>query len=285
MAGTVSNDVVLRQIESGRHVFAMEEGKKRVVDAKTLTDEEKAALREYFIQSITTGRKTLKTEHLYAQTRDDNSRARGNSVALDNELDTVITDLRDFALIRSRHRDGTISKAAKRILKVNFPRGAAAITRLTFEQQLAVMQTMVKEFRGPLSDAVDTIGMTSDVDHFETLVAAFREELTIVEKPITPWDEVVAIRNELHEATSMVKIQVLAAFSDLSDPEVVAEREWILEPLRDQEARTLARQRRQRRPSNVDPETGEELEGDFPEDFDIDEPQVEPQDDVVVTPL
>ncbi len=279
MVGNVSNDVVMRQLESGRHVFAMEEGKKRVSDVGKLTDEEKAALRVHFINAITKGRQTLKTEHSYAQTRDDNSQARGNTVAMDNELDTVITDLRDFVLIRSRHRNEEVSEAAKQILKVNFPRGARAITQLSFEQQLAVMQTMIKEFRSTLSDAVDKIGMGSDVEHFETLVSAFRDEMAIVHGPVTTWDEVVAMRHLLHEATSMAKIQVLAAFSDLDDKEAIAEREWILEPLRDQEARVLERQRRRRRPANVNPETGEELDGELPVDLDFDGPQDEASDD------
>lgn len=259
MNGMVSGDINARRAGGGASVFMVEQMLQRLDELDALESSKAERIRNALVGARQAGQKVLRTEFEYAQTRDHNSRARGNAVALDNSLDTQLTDMRDLAAIRARSKDARVAKAGQLILTTAFPRGARAITSLSFEAQLGVMQTMRKALRGELREAVETVGMTAEVARFSNDIDLFRDELAIAEKPVTSWDQVTADRERLHEMTCLVVVQVLSAFDDLDDAEAIKTREWLLAPFREQQQRVLDAYRRRRRPLDVDPATGEEI--------------------------
>ncbi|RAL23130.1 hypothetical protein DL240_09620 [Lujinxingia litoralis] len=258
MKGVVSSDVNFRRMGAGRHVFGLEQVAERVAGCQGLSQGQKDALRAQIERALKLGRGALAAELAYNQHKEGVSQARGEAVVIDRELDVMITDLRDFVAIRSRSASSEVSEAAARIEQTLFRRGVADVIRLSFEDQLGVMEAMIAEFGGALRDDVARVGLEGDVARFRGRVADFAEELRRQKTERTTWDQVMARREELHEATCLVAIMVLANFVDLDDVAAMETREHILAPLREQQARVLDAQRRRRAIGDVNPETGEE---------------------------
>ncbi|RAL20206.1 hypothetical protein DL240_18495 [Lujinxingia litoralis] len=269
MKGVVSSDVSFRRMGAGRHVFAMEQVGERVAGCQGLSAVQKDALGAQVGRALKLGREALAVELAYNQQKEGGSRARGEAVVIDRELDVMITDLRDFVVIRSRSASSEVAQAAARIEQKLFRSGVADVIRLSFEDQLGVMEAMIAEFDGTLRDDVARVGLERDVARFRARVADFAEELRRQKTELTTWDQVMARREELHEASCLVVVMVLSSFLDLADMGAMEMREHILAPLREQQARVLDAQRRRRAIGDVNPETGEEDAGaPSPEDAD-----------------
>src|SRR5690554_3563334 len=265
MKGVVSSDVALRQMGAGRHVFAMEQVRERMAQVTLSVPAWQDAVLAQIDKALGAGREALSTEFSYSQVKEGVSQSRGQAVALDNELDVLISDMRALVVIRTRSAQPEVARAAKRIEQTLFRRGVAALTSLNFEGQLGVMEVMIEHFDGELRPDLEPVGLVADVQRFRDLVARFAEELGKEKAPRTTWDQVVACREVLHEEVCLAFIMIMKAFSDLGNEAGVQAREFILAPLREQQQRVLETQKRRRRVSDVDPQSGEELLGDASE--------------------
>ena len=259
MKGIVSSDVSFRRMGAGRHVFALEQVAERVAGCQGLSQGQKDALGAQIERALKLGRGALAAELAYNQHKEGVSQARGEAVVIDRELDQMIVDMRDFVRIRSRSAQAEVAEAAARIEQKMFRQGVVEVTHLKFEDQLGVMMAMDTELEGPLRDDVRRVGLDADVARFRARVADFEGELRRQKAEHTTWDEVVAHREELHEATCLAVVMTLASFVDLEDSEAIAAREFILGPLREQQSRVLEAQRRHTPVGDIDPSTGEEV--------------------------
>lgn len=258
MKGVVSSDVSFRRMGAGRHVFALEQVGERVAGCQGLSQGQKDALRAQIERALKLGRGALAAELAYNQHKEGVSQARGEAVVIDRELDQMIVDMRDFVRIRTRSAQVEVSEAAARIEQAIFKQGIVEVTHLKFEDQLGVMMAMDTELAGALRDDVRRVGFDDEVQRFRARVADFATELRRQRAEHTTWDEVVARREELHEATCLALVMILASFADLEDGEAIVMREHILAPLREQQARVLEAQSRHKAVGDVNPDTGEE---------------------------
>ncbi len=263
--GRATNHVKNRRMPVGRYIYALED-MSEIAKERAL-----AGVKEAVDNALVTGRKAKRVQFSYEQTRDQTSKARGRSVELDQQIDAIIVAIRNVVRDRIIGIDGDpIEEAAQLILKTVYPRGARAITHLSFEAQLATMTVMIEHFRNDLAEAVTLTGVDREVSLMEELVEEFRTELRVSEKPGVTYDELKEAISELHEHTALVRAVCVAAYPSL-DQAATEARESLLAPLVDQENRVAEAQRRQRRVLDVDPSTGEEIDDDH-----------EPVSDVVI---
>ena len=262
MKGIVSSDVSFRRMGAGRHVFALEQVAERVAGCQGLSQGQKDALGAQIERALKLGRGALAAELAYNQHKEGVSQARGEAVVIDRELDQMIVDMRDFVRIRTRSAQVEVSEAAARIEQKIFRQGVVDVIRLNHEDQLGVMEAMGVELEGELIEDVRRLGLETEVEAFVRRVADFRTELRREKREVMSWDQVQAQREELHEATCMALIMIMADFPDLEDGEAIEAREYILAPLREQQTRVYEAQRRRRSVGDVDPDTGEERAGE-----------------------
>lgn len=260
--GMVSNHIVGRRLPVGRYIYALED-MEAIARERALPEVEKA-----ITLALGKARKAKRLEFSYNQTRDRTSKARGKSVVLDNQIDSLISSIRNLVQGRILGDEGdAVDAAAKQILDTVYPRGVQAITQQSFEAQLATMTVMLELFRGELKEAVELTGVDREVSRLEKLVEEFRKELRVTQVSGVTYDEVQEAMAELHEHTAIVRAVCIAAYPSLGKQATQA-RESLLAPLVDQEERVAEAHRRQRRVLDVDPATGEEvaasdmLEGD-----------------------
>ncbi|TXD36973.1 hypothetical protein FRC98_09535 [Lujinxingia vulgaris] len=257
--GIVSNHLNFIHMPTGRYVFALkalgEEAERRGLDTlKAAADE-----------AIGVGERALRLEFAYEQARTQSSNARGEAVQLDNQLDgqigaiKALTDARAFG-----DEHDPVVQAARKILTVIFPRGAAPIIHQSFEVQLGTMDVMLEHLEGDLAGEVQLVGLEREVTRMRELVERFRAELKRAPDAAISFSEVRAAREELHEYASLVMIQALASYPSL-DEQATRQRESLVAALIDQQERVRDDHRRRRNPADINPETGEErFEGDAP---------------------
>ncbi len=256
MKGVVSNYFSINRMPTGRALYALKEMHK-VASQRGLEDVEAAT--EVAVEQ---GNRAVRVEFSYEQSRADNSDARGKAVELDNRLDAQIGAIQSLVAARKvGDEDDPVVKAARRVLEVVFPRGVAPIIHQSFEVQLGIMKVMLETFDGDLASEVELLGIEREVQRMGQLVEAFEEELATAEANVTTFDEVREARELLHEYVAIVVGQVIAAYPSL-DETATRERESLLAPLNDQQERVAADYRRRRRVTDVDPDTGEELQED-----------------------
>lgn len=254
--GKVTEHIAGRRMPVGRYLYALEDMLEIARD-RGLGEVERA-----IEVALEQGRKAKRLEFSYNQTRDRTSKARGRSVVLDNQIDTLITSIRN--LVQGRilgDGEDPVDKAAKKILDAVFPRGVQEITRQSFETQLATMTVMLELFHGELAEAIRLTGVEREVARLDALVAEFRRELRITQVQDVTYDEVQEALTELHEQTAIVRAICVATYPSLGKQATQA-RETLLAPLVDQEERVAESQRRHRRILDVDPATGEEIADD-----------------------
>ena len=254
LKGIVSNHVNNRRMPTGRIAFAFKEiyGK---AQARNLNK-----IAHWLKRGMDHCDATLRLEFAYEQSRDNHSSARGRAAQLDNQLDAQIVAIRDLATARGTGDEGDpVVAASERLLEVVFPRGVSAIIHQEFEVQLGRMHIMIEQFRNDLAEEVSLLGIEREISRLERLIEEFRAELSKSNRPVVTYDQVEAARNELHEYASMIRILILAEYAGL-DEDSAHKRESLLAPLTEQEERVLEAQRRRRRLSDVNPETGEEVD-------------------------
>ena len=274
--GMVTNHVTGRHMPIGRYAYALE-------DMLGIARRQGLARVEEAVEIALEKAKIAKRlEFSYQQTRDQTSTARGRSVALDQQIDSLVVSIRNLVRDRIMGVDGDpVDEAAALILKTVFPRGAQPIIQQSFEAQLATMTVMLEHFRDDLAEAVTLTGVDREVNRLEQLVEEFRTELRVSQKPGVTHDELQAAIRELHEHTAIVRAVCIATYPSLEQDATEA-REALLAPLVNQESRVAEAQRRHRRVLDVDPATGEEIPNDEPvSDFE-DRQSFEPTSDLVV---
>jgi hypothetical protein len=254
MKGSISDYLVLRQMPPGRHVFALNQM------GPVASELGLVALSAHIDAAIEKGRQALRAEFAWAQARARRTSARGKAVLVDNQADVQISAIETITRARTVGDPGEpLVVQAQEVLDQIFPRGVAPITKQRFEVQLGIMDTMLEHFHGSLSTHVTNLGLERDVARLARLVEEFRAELTVINDPAITFDKVTEARDELHQHTSAVTVLALAAFPGL-DEESTRTRERLMAPINDQQARVFEARRRQRRPLDVDPETGQEIE-------------------------
>lgn len=115
---------------------------------------------------------------------------------------------------------------------------------------------LVERLRGDLAEAAGLLGLDSVIATLEGLLPRFEAKLQLNTVKVD-FGLVRAAREALHEAVAVLVVQVLAHHAD---PEQADARAAALEPILLQAERVADLRRRRRRVTDVDPESGTEIE-------------------------
>lgn len=255
----ISEHLSLPSMPTGRLVHSMKKIDERVqaVGIPDLVDRVAEARR--------VGKETLMTELYWSEARRNTSSARGNAVLIDNKIDEQIAAMEAGvrSLLVGDDDDPVVGKA-REFHRAIFADGVRAITQQAFEVQEGIMKAMMVRFDSDLSGHVDALGQRRAVERLRRLIGEFSAELDKEKRDTVTFDQVRGARRALHEATGEVVVAILYHFG--GDEEAnVRQRTRLLEPLMVQQARVAETRRRRRVPTDVDPETGEELVRDLDE--------------------
>jgi hypothetical protein len=204
-------------------------------------------------------------ERLWRQQRDETTRrplARKIDYALDRQLNVVFTTTGQLIEGLDPEQDKALIERGQALLAAHFPSGVGAITRLPFDDELEVVRDIVSSLEGEQwADVVSDLGLPRQVARLRALMEAYAEALSGLPQALIEFKALRAERWLGHELMLGVVAQVLGLYH-APDPASVASREALLLPIRAQEQRVSEYLKRRRRVSDVDPDTGEEIEPD-----------------------
>ena len=232
-------------LPSGRRIFALGA---ILSEAQRVGDDQLVSRCE---MGLAVNRQAHRIEMRYKSLKNRRSRARGNSVDLDARIGDVLSGMYTVALGQAVGEDSVARLAGEFVLEVA-PEGLAALTRQSFEAQLADANVLLERFHADLAMHVDQLGLRRHVHQLEELVPLFARELARdVEEPYT-FTEVKKINNDSREAFAVVVFQVLVTYAD--DP---ATRQSMLSEFHRQTRLLTDFYKRHRKNIDIDPNTGE----------------------------
>ena len=139
-----------------------------------------------------------------------------------------------------------------------FPEGAAAITHMSYENELAATEVLLHDLKATHAEAVVTLGLVPFVERLSMLVSQFREALTEESVREISYDQLRQAQTEGQEAMLRVVARIIADHSGTSAEET-ARRQELLAPIQAQNRRLAERYSSRRGVIDVDAQTGQEL--------------------------
>ena len=213
--------------------------------------------------AIASERELRKLEAGWRRVRGKKSKARGNAVQLDAQLDRLIGSI--YRTVQEALVPLAPGSAAEIMVKAflgnYFPEGAAAITNAEFEDALAIIEEMNEDF-ALLSEAdLGTLNIANHVPELARIAPLFAHELKSSDTGKVRFADVSAARIEGHENLCGIVATICSEYWG-KEEEKVAARAALLAPIREANDRVAARRKIKNTPDvDVDPETGEELDG------------------------
>lgn len=274
----VSDYLDLKQMPPGRHVFALT-SMRDVAIAKLGAG---APIVPVIDDAVTVGRETLRIELAWEGVKKtSNDKSRGGAHPVKQRIARALSNL--YAIVQGRaDGDDEVAVKARELLSDVFPNGVAGISNQTFEVMLGTIETIQREkFEKDLADHVKKVGVEREVRLLAELTVLFRQELQPKRRGEVTHDSVEKAEDALHEATSEVLNEVLHATSKrnfvpppgsepMTDVDRVRLREEILAPLNYQQELVTEAYARHKKPLDVNPNTGVELDPDANDDADDD---------------
>ncbi|TXD41280.1 hypothetical protein FRC96_04660 [Lujinxingia vulgaris] len=250
----------LRRMPTGRYARALRLMLARVKDASL------PGLGERLEQALKLSEQTLALELKWSTARANATRARGQATLIDHQIDEQLSALESG--IKSQmvgDDDEPEVEMARELHRTFFAEGVGAITQKAYEVQEGLIDAMLASLDARFNNHVEALGLRRGVERLRRLTGEFKAELDRDRKPGVTYDQVQAARHQLHEATCRVLIGVLYHL-EAGEASTLARRANILEPLLDQQERVAQAYSRHRAPTDVNPDTGEEIvEGGEPE--------------------
>jgi len=251
----------LNEMPTGRWLFALR-GASEELDALEI-----GSLREAAEGAREVGRSVLDLEMRW-ETFKGKSRARGDARKFKLEIVRLLGGVHAVCQARAEGPvDDPRVAAAETLLETCFPSGLRGVVEQPYEVFLGTVRTLVRGWRGALSEQVVALGLGPDVDHIAARLDSLDSELRPGVAGGVDYEDVQAAREGLHEAGCALLSRVIAHFALAGDGaeverEAAATRERVLAELNRQQ-RLVAETRSRHRPVlDVDPETGVEVDPD-----------------------
>lgn len=192
----------------------------------------------------------------YARTK-GRSKARGEAVALDNQIDRLVGAIGTVAQANIAALDATnpVHVASKALLDTVLPLGVAAVTTLPFEDELDQVKEMLADLDAA-GDLAAQAGVSTFVEQLRALAPIFEAEL-IRYPAVVEHKAVQAAQSQMQRALAVLIGQLVAAMPQPEDERALIE---ALTPLRRQFDRVRELRRRSKTVMDVDPVSGVEIE-------------------------
>jgi hypothetical protein len=243
--GTLLN---LYVFSTGRRLFALQQVQKLAKDRGL------AKLEAHIAAALKHDRQTLAIEQQWETS--GASAPKGEAARIDNLVDRTLSALRDAAQAQAEGAEpgDEIAEMAESLLTTLFPAGVAAITNLSFIEELAVIDSMIFKLKGPLAPAVKELGLTRLAKRLTTLADEYRGALS-APSPALKFGEVRAARARGQEMLLEVVAMVLGEHP-LSTIKDLNARTELLAPILRQNEEIGQAMRARRALADVDPGTG-----------------------------
>lgn len=254
MIGSLQQYLSLYQFPAGRLIYAMHLVLER---AQTRGLDDVVTLAQ---AARVQGQETVRLERAWDRSR---SKSQGRRVAaaevdahVDRTLGGLANQLAGFVHTFGDEPEGVAALAVQERI---FPLGAAAITTLSYENELAAAEQILSDLEGEYAGPVETLALGSFVDRLRRLLPTFRDALARETEREVSFSEVREARAMSQDALVRVVATVIAHHPGDDEADTQA-RQQLLGPVMSQNRRIQASLANRRgRARDVDPETGEEL--------------------------
>lgn len=185
------------------------------------------------------------------------SRARGKAQAIDNQIDRIIGAISNVAQANQAAlpADDPAHQASAQLMAKVLPLGAKAVTALPFEDELSAVKEILSDLDAA-GDLAARAGVAHLVAALTALVPPFEAELA-KQAAVVDYKQVEAQHAVMQRAVMVLLAQIIA---NHPAPDQAAALGTMLAPLTDQFERVRELRRRRRTVTDVDPESGAELD-------------------------
>ena len=249
----------LLRFSNGRRIFVLKEV------LAIATGLAKPRLTTRVEEALAFERNARKLERRWRRTKAKTSKARGEAKVLDAQLDRVISAM--YASLQSvlATIDPRSAHAGKvrTFLDTYFPEGAEGITNAEFDDALSIIEEMNEDFALLSEDDIKELNITYQVPELARLGPLFAAELSRPEASHTiRFEKVSAARTQGHKKLCRIVSTIHAEYDEDDGPEAGEAQAALLAPILAANERVAQRRKRRNGPDvDVNPDTGEELEG------------------------
>jgi hypothetical protein len=216
---------------------------------------------------------TLQLKINWKAAHTSNARFSPETVKLDQQLDRMVTGLDGYldSQIRLYGEDSEEGQAAIEIRHTALPDGPAAITQLGFDQESEAVKALIVRLGQP--DLQAPIALLPELaKHIEQVHVHHAKYAKALDKDVKVGPSREEIRQRQADGQELLaqsKVLILANYIATKDSDATRE---LLAPIERQSEAIRSARRRRRRPTDVDPTTGEDLiEQDDEDDEDEDQ--------------
>lgn len=251
--GSLQQYFSLYQFPTGRCLFAMREVAERAASLGL------TAIQTLAEQAVEQAQRTAALEAGWRRSRSTEVGRRKRAQQVDAELDRCLGGIVKHldGLVHTFGHDGVGARAGELLASV-LPEGAAAITHMSYENELAAAEIVLRELKETHAETVLALGMTPHLERLGLLVGQYREALKEESAREISFDQIREARADGQEAMLRVVAKVLVELGGTS-AEQTAQRQQLLAPIQAQNRRLAERYSKRRGPSDIDPITGQEL--------------------------
>jgi tetratricopeptide (TPR) repeat protein len=209
------------------------------------------------------------------------AQSKSTSTELDARLDRALSNTLKFLEVAGDLPEGHPQQgAAAKVIEDLFPEGVFPITSLPYEDQLGAVEIVLQRLDEDYQDEVELLHMGPHVERLQQAFDAFEEALTYLDGNPLTYDMVLAARTEAAEAYHKLVASLLVAYIDND-----ATRARVLRPVITQNDWTARYYRRRGTSPEVDPDSGEPIDGDVPTPVDGDVNDDSPEPEPIVEPI
>ncbi len=260
MTPFISDMINLYQFPSGRAAFALKSVH------RTATEMGEAEIAQAAADAVELASIALTIRREFYATRQDERRHASHAAGeLDAKLDRTIGALHSLlqTAVRTLDADEPLHAQAAAALQRVFPKGAAAVTRLSYEESEEAVGEILPLMQGELAPTFVALGLSLYVERAARLHGQFVDALNSEPKPAVSFDQVRAAETRLQQALHATVARILGRFPTATDEDSTS-RALLLAPVITQNERLGDSFRRQRPATDVDPESGEEQPAEEP---------------------
>lgn len=194
----------------------------------------------------------------YLMWKKSNQHARHDAARLDVDLDNAVANLYAFFRLSANRRTDSPEKAlAQAVLDDVFRRGINPITSSLYEEEHSLVNTLVAELKQRHPDARDRLHARPLVEDVVTVNGQFGKALDVLDRETVTYPDVQA---QVAKAEHLFNDVTFIVFGDYCDDE--DKRAALLQAIEDQDARNKSYFKRRGKAPEVNPGTGEVLDGD-----------------------
>ena len=251
--GSLQQYFSVYQFPTGRRLFAMRQTA-QLAARLGLTE-----IQRFAEQAVEQAQRTAALEASWRRSRSTQVGRRKRAGSIDAELDRCLGGLAKHldSMVHTFGDEGIGARAGQLLASI-LPEGPAAITHMSYENELAAAEVVLRDLKEKHAEAVVALGLVPFVERLAALVSQFREALTEESVREISYDQIRQAQAEGQEAMLRVVAKMIADFPGTS-PEQTARRQELLAPIQAQNRRLSERYASRRGLSDIDPQTGEEL--------------------------